>query len=138
MKDEASNQGTPANGGHKSSTGEGRRHQYRGPKQQRRIEMKYSISVLDKARILGDKEFLFSQIQRHFETWQSRALGSSFVLRWRGPRLVLSTNSEELVERWQQIERHYVEYMLSAKPTIEDDMSDLVCYPADWWFNSAA
>jgi hypothetical protein len=92
--------------------------------------MNYSICVLDETRLSGDKDFWFRQIHRHFQTWENQIIGSSFVLCWLGHHLILTTNSQELLTIWQQVECEYVEKVLSAKPFIEDDMNDLVCYPA--------
>ena len=100
--------------------------------------MKFSVRVIDNSRDSLDQEFLVRQVRRHFEAWQSQAIGSSFLLRWRGHHLVLTTDSEDLVQRWNQIERQYVESLLTANATINDDMSDLVCYPTGRSSNSAA
>jgi hypothetical protein len=139
MKCSIDQTGTLTNGGHGGKIGEDRRPFFDcGSQNQRRNEMKYSVRVLDKTRNVGDRDFLVRQIRRHFETWQEQSYGSQFELRWRGNSLVLITDSHELVAKWQQIERHYVANAISAKETVDDDLSNLVCYPLDSSFNSAA
>ncbi len=75
--------------------------------------MTYLVVVCRKDRIVGDPDFLFREVERHFKSYAERCPKAWFRIRWRKDSLVLDTNSLPLVSTWMETERKFVDYLIA-------------------------
>ena len=100
--------------------------------------MNFSVSLLNKAQVPGDRDFTVRDIGRHFNSWRQQFRGSSFTLRWIGNNLTLTTNCPELLDMWWRFEQGYVEHLLNSSLGIPEEVTVLADSPRASHFITAA
>lgn len=81
--------------------------------------MNFVVNIINKKKAGELANFLESNIRRHIESW-AMWFNAAFELRWTSGRLILKTDSEALVQLWNESESLYVGYVLDEQDNINE------------------
>jgi hypothetical protein len=74
--------------------------------------MKY-VALISSAESLGTiGDFVVNQLQNHFQSWSSLDKDAEYSLYLRRNSLILETESAYIFNKWLNVEKQYLEYLL--------------------------
>jgi hypothetical protein len=80
--------------------------------------MKLNLFIVN-AKTAGTlADYITSQVGAHVKSWASGMRQCNFTLGWKKGRLILQTDSAELIELLQQYELPYIEYLLTEEAPV--------------------
>ncbi|MCX6137530.1 MAG: hypothetical protein NTV54_08565 [Ignavibacteriales bacterium] len=90
--------------------------------------MKYSIEIANAHRMNGMKDFVISELKRHCTTWSREVGRAAYSLKVIRKTLVFTTNSNYLMTKWVEVEQPFVDYLLSGKHELVDEIGQDLFY----------